>query len=502
MHAGGSGAIVGGALAWTTGRFGGAPEPRHAARAMATTAQREVMGRLYAIGYAPCVRFAGLLVVAAGCSFRPAATAEDAAPEDAAGDATIDATPVFCDGAPGWSDGLVPAATLYVAPVSDTDPTGTMTDPYPSLAAAAAVAQPGTRIVMLPGNYGIQTVTNLRGTATAPFWIEGAETGGRARLAGLRLSGFSYVVVSRMDIAASVGAGLNADDGGDRANPMAAHHLIVRDVDVLTAPNACLQFTGVYDLRVRRSSARACTKGAFLVGSHRAVLSRFTVESTSITGVQTAGGSSDIEIRQSRFTDAGTRALWLGGGSELAEFRPPLSSPTDNYEASNVRVFDNVIRGGVGSAVLCGLCTDSLVAANLIRSDTLSNVFYLLQEHGPISGHAFVSSGRMRIINNAIEVRGNPRGMRADAGTDGASCTFANNLWLEIDDPANSTPMLPSAETGGIYGTPSGYDADGAICTGAAVGAGTPLAEVVGTIDGTCRPTPPSIGPNEPLPGC
>jgi hypothetical protein len=63
-------------------------------------------------------------------------------------------------------------------------------------------------------------------------------------------------------------------------------------------------------------------------------------------------------------------------------------------------------------------------------------------------------------------------------------------------------PSLPNPEMNGIYGMPSGYDANGHICAGAAVGAGLALPEVPGTQQGSCRASPPSIGPDEPPSGC
>jgi len=280
--------------------------------------------------------------------------------------------------------------------------------------------------------------------------------------------------------------------------------VVIDDVNVASASYVGFQLTGVSDAAIRRSSAASCARGIFLVGVHRTVVSRVDIATMTDAGVAMAGGSDDIEIRQSVLRDAGMRAVWIGGDSDANEFRPPLSVATGNYEASNVRVFDNVIQGGGAStmAVECTGCTTSLVAHNLILGDNFTDVLHLKQ-HGAIDTFEVVLSGKVRFLANAIEVSNNPSGARGDSGTDAASCVFAHNLWYATDDPPNSMLSLPTPETGGIYGMRSGYDSGWRLCAGgASIGKAAPVPEVPGTRDGVCRPAPPSIGPGERDPGC
>src|SRR5262249_8098413 len=134
-------------------------------------------------------------------------------------------------------------------------------------------------------------------------------------------------------------------------------------------------------------------------------------------GFEAAGGSDDIEFRQSTLVDPGVRAVWLGGTSDETEFRPPLVA-TGNYETANVRIFDNIItraRAGM-TAVACSQCTKSSIVANLILGN-YDYVVRLIDEHGPINGMTFVPSGAIHMANNAMEVTGDPFGFRVESGT-------------------------------------------------------------------------------------
>lgn len=414
-----------------------------------------------------------------------------------------------CDALPAWDAGKTPSTTVYISTTPGPGtPDGSELNPFPRLTAAQPI-QPGTRIVLAAGSYPGETLYDVTGTLAAPIWIEGPAAGARATFTGslgIHLVRAQHVVLRNFDTSATSQAGINVDDGGDATNP-GTHHIVVDGVHVDGSDASCFQFSGVTNVTLRNSTGAACRRGVLFVGVHEASIERVTMTTMSVAGVAIAAGSDDIDVRQSWFEDAGTRMIWIGGNSAITEFRPPLVNATGNYEAADVRVFDNVLIGGSAAdvAVLCSNCTSSLVAHNLIRGDAFSHVFRVVQEHNALGAFAFVPAGKVRYINNAVEVGGNPFGAQAGSGTDGASCTFANNLWFEVGNPGNSMPNLPTAESNGVYGVPSGHDTAGNLCAsagGAAAGAGLVLPEVPGTREGTCRPAPPSIGPSEVDAGC
>jgi hypothetical protein len=432
-----------------------------------------------------------IVVGLCGCSFSPNI--------GVVGDGDVPPVPDVaaptCDAPASFDAGLTPSSTIYVSPLGSVSPDGSADKPFGSIGAALVGRAPGTRIELLPGTYPGELISDLHGTATAPFWIEGATTGGRAQLTSLlRFSGPQYVAVRHLDVV-SASRALTFDDNGVRTAGI-AHHIAVEDVAVSGPAGVgdCLQLTGVDDASFDRVRSTGCRVGFRVSGTHRAVLSHLQVTTTTLAGIAVQSGSNQIDIRQSTFTNNGQRAVWIGGSSSEDEFRPPLAMPADNYEASDVHVFDNLITGSGLEAIPCSLCQDSLVAHNLIRG-TWTEIGHLIAEHGPINGHAFVQSGSMTWINNAIEVTSNATPMVADGGTDPASCVYSHNLW-------DGTMMPASGEPGMIYNMPSGYDAAGQLCTGAAAHAGVLVPEAPGTFDGECRAMPPSIGPDEPAAGC
>lgn len=452
------------------------------------------------------MRWGVLAVLLAGCGFRVAAVPGDDAPSDGGGgdgDAPDDAAVVSCDAPLTWADGRVPTATVHVAANAQPPHDGTVAQPYATVAQALAAAGPGTRILLAAGSYQPATLTDAHGTATAPLWIEGPTGGARAVFtgaSGLHLVRPQYVVVQHLDFTGLSGRALNLDDGGDTGSNV-AHHVVLRDLHVNSSPSTAIQLTGVTDVAIHDCSAMNVSKGVMLVGVQRAMVARLRVTNASNAAFQAAGGTADVELRQSVFENNTARVIWLGGSSTEQEFRPPLQ-PTGNAEARNIRVLANQLHEG-NAAIVCSLCTDVVVGANRIWGDNFSYILRFVNEHGSIAGKTFVPAGGMRFISNAIEVNGNPFGVRMESGTDCSACAFDHNLWLEIDDPGDSTPVFPVPETNGIYGVPSGYDAAGNLCAGGnAIAAGVLVPGDPGTIGGACRPMPPSIGPNEPDGSC
>jgi parallel beta helix pectate lyase-like protein len=456
------------------------------------------------------MRPAVVVALLAGCSFRlPGVVGDDQVPPgDGSGSDGSDSGDggdggmASCDATASFADGLAPARDVFVSAAAGATQDGSQQNPFRRVAQALPIA-PGTRVVLAAGAYPDEVLNDVHGTATAPIWIEGPAAGARATFAsgtnGIHLVKPLFVVIRHVDIASTTTGGINADDGGDRINPV-AHHLLLEDVNV-TSAGIGIQLTGVSDVTVRDSQLSADNKGVLLVGVHRATVARLAI-TTATVAIQAAAGSSDIDIRQNVITSTGQRPIWLGGNSDETEFRPPLTAADGNFEASNIRVFDNVLSGGI-TMVMCSLCTQALVASNFIHGDSVTvHVARLFNEHGALGGHAFAPAGSMRFLANAMEVSTDPFGFKVEAGTDGASCVFSHNLWLETDDPSNSMPALPTPDPAGIYGQPSGYDDTGTLCAGASQHAGVAVPEVAGTLAGSCRPDPPSIGPSEPTPGC
>ncbi len=458
------------------------------------------------------------LIAVAGCSggSRPATDGGDD------GDASIDAPPgaMRCDAPLTFDDGLIPIRTLHVAANAAAGGDGSAGAPFQTIEQAAAVATPGTAIRLAPGIHTSgQFVANLHGTQTQPIWIGGEPGQARPVIAGgaqaLQLAQPNFVVVHDLEISGATANGLNLDDGGQFASTTAAQYVVVRDVfihDIGTGGNNdCMKVSGINHLAVYDSRFERCGAGGSgvdSVGCHQAVIARNTFDGAMENAVQAKGGSTDFDIRQNRIRISGSRALNLGGSTDLSLFRPSLTMPGPNAEARRIHAFNNVITGLGASATAFAFvgCVDCLVAHNFVRGQQRWHV-RILQETLDQNGYAFAPSGSGRVINNSFEFLAASLSIAVNVGTGTAptTFTFANNLWYASDAPTQSAPTLPVPETGGIYGGGTGYDRilddphlllTDYVCSDAPeTGHGVSVPEVDGTFTGFCRVGPVDIGP-------
>jgi hypothetical protein len=297
--------------------------------------------------------------------------------------------------------------------------------------------------------------------------------------------------------------GLNIDDGSDYPGG-ASHHLVFRGLfvhDIGSGGNQdCLKLSGVDDYYVLGSEFRGCSAGSAIdhVGCHRGVIAQNTFLSLGGNGVQSKGGSEDIEIKQNRFLDAGERAVNIGGSTGFEFFRPALSTSGENFEARDIRVVANLFRRGISPIAFVG-CVDCLVANNTIVNPQ-HWVVRILQETTTTAEYAFAPARNGRFVNNAVYFARAELStyVNVGAGADGASFEFSNNLWYAHDAPADSEPSpLPAPETAGIYGEDPDFAdvaSDDVAITVASPLVGAGLALVTADLDGACYDEPPSIG--------
>lgn len=426
-------------------------------------------------------------------------------------------TPVGdCAAIPTFEDGKSPSQELHVAvDGDDAAGDGSAANPFATIERAAREAAPGTAIRVHAGTYGGDNyVEGLAGTEAAPIWIGGAPGEERPVLEGgaqaLHLVRARWVVVHDLEVREQSANGINADDGGDRDDAMAARGLIFRNLsihDVGSGGNQdCLKLSGINAYFVLDSEFARCGGGGSgsaidHVGCHDGLIARNEFrELSGGNAVQNKGGSRNVEIRWNRMVSAGQRAVNLGGSTGFEFFRPPLSASEDNAEARDIRVIANVIEGGVAALAFVG-CVDCLAANNTIV-DPENWVLRILQETRSNDDYAFLPASRGRFVNNLVYFDRGELSTTINVGdqTDPESFVFRNNLWYAHDRPSQSRPTdLPADESDGIYGEDPGLAdpaaGDFSITSASpANGAGTPLAELTGDINGNCYADPPSIG--------
>lgn len=430
---------------------------------------------------------------------------------DSSDDDTGDPPTGECGAVPTFEDGLSPSAERHVAnDGSDGNGCGDVGAPCATLEGALAGVQPGTAIRIHPGTYGGGAyVSGLAGTAEAPIWIGGVPGEARPVFEGgdvaMHLSGARYVVLHDIEVRNMALDGINIDDGGAVDDPEATQHLVLRGLyihDIGTGGNNdCLKLSGVNDFAVLDVEISACggASGSAIdhVGCHRGVVaySNFHDLQASANAVQTKGGSSDIEIRGNRFDHAGERSVNMGGSTGFEFFRPPLDAAGINAEARDIRVVSNLFLGSPSPVALVG-CVGCLVAHNtLIEPEHW--VFRVLQETTSSDGYTFAPSGENTVVDNLIVFSRGLVGTVVNVGPDTApeTFTFSNNLWFASDDPGQSDPGLPVAESNGVVGVDPGLADDGSIAAGSpAAGAGIAIDGIDGDHLGRCFGEPPSIG--------
>jgi hypothetical protein len=142
----------------------------------------------------------------------------------------------------------------------------------------------------------------------------------------------------------------------------------------------------------------------------------------------------------------------------------------------------------------------SLVANNtLVRPQHW--ILRILQESTSSGGYTLLTCASNRFLNNVVYFDRSDLSTCLNIGvnTDPASFQFGNNLWYAFNQPSQSQPNLPSAETNGIYGLdPLFIDEAGgdfSLATNSpAAGSAMRLPEARADLLARCYANPPSIG--------
>ncbi len=161
------------------------------------------------------------------------------------------------------------------------------------------------------------------------------------------------------------------------------------------------------------------------------------------TGPQFKGGSEGIVIEKCEFVNAGERPIQVGGSTGKAFFRPLGAK----YEARDITIRDNVIKGGVCATAFTGATDVDFVRNEIVFPEQW--IFRVLQE---TRGEGFLPCGDVRILENEFVFRRKDviHEMNIGQGTAPETFVFTNNVWHAEDAPGKSKPKLPVAETGGV----------------------------------------------------
>ncbi|MDP3500058.1 MAG: right-handed parallel beta-helix repeat-containing protein, partial [Myxococcales bacterium] len=422
----------------------------------------------------------------------------------AAGGAAAGGSGSTCAAPPAFDVGVTYATTLYVATTGTTSGTGTMANPFDTIARAVAAATPGTRILVGPGTYPSVSLGSLTGTPTQPIALvaNGAVTINGAGGVGVSMSDGQYVVIEGFTIANSSVHGMNLDDGSSLNTP--SHHVVLRRLTIPSAGsggnNDCIKLSGLDDFWVLDSDVAGCNLGEAIdmVGCHRGVISGNTFHDVVGSGVQAKGGSEDVLIHRNRFERIPGRSVNAGGSTGLAFFRPQNATA----EARNIRVLSNLfLRSGTSSgAAVAFVGCDGCVAAHNTIIEPSRWVVRILQEN---TDARFVPSRNGLFVNNLIVLNAASISTIVNVGSNTSpnTFTFGNNLWFALDQGAGWTPPIVGvpAEMGSIVQRDpllvNRAQGDYRLMpTSPAGGAARTMTPRLSDFSGTCYATPASIG--------
>ncbi len=325
---------------------------------------------------------------------------------------------------------------------------------------AITQAEPGTHILLAPGEYtGGMHLANIRGAPDQPIVIAAADPANPPRIHGggacFQFSDAAYLELQDLELTGATGNGLNIDDGGSFDTP--AHHIVLRRLKVTdvgpTGNRDGIKLSGVDDFRIEDCVIeRWGDRGGSaidMVGCHRGVIEGCTFrqrEGGGGTGVQAKGGSSEIRILRNRFEDAGSRAVNIGGSTGLQFFRPRVQG----YEAKDILVEGNVFIGSMAPVAFVGV-DGATVRFNTIYRPGRWALRILQETREP----GFVPSRNGIFTDNIVVFRSDQwseTGVNIGPGAAPDTFSFARNLWYCEDRPARSAPTLPTAEQDAIIG--------------------------------------------------
>jgi hypothetical protein len=328
-----------------------------------------------------------------------------------------------------------------------------------ALRAAISGAEPGTRIILAPGQYeGGMYFGDVRGTPDAPVTIAAADPADPPEIVGggaaFHFADAAHLALQDLTLREATGNGLNIDDGGTYDTP--AEGIVLRRLRVTdVGPQGnCdgIKLSGVSDFLVEDCVIERWGDGGSaidMVGCHRGVIEGCTFrgrDGIGGTGPQMKGGSSDIVVRGSRFEDAGGRAVNIGGSTGLEFFRP---SP-QGYEAKDITVEGNVIVGSLASVAFVGV-DGAVVRHNTIYLPAKWALRILQETRAP----EFVPCRNGVFADNIVVFRSDgwsEGGCNIGPDTDPRSFRFERNVWYCLDEPGTGRPSLPSTEVEGVAG--------------------------------------------------
>ncbi len=323
---------------------------------------------------------------------------------------------------------------------------------YKTLQQAAAIAQPGDKIVVHNGVYTQrENISNLSGDFENPIIIYAEEEGKviyRDQSEAWHLSSCSNLFIYGFIFESQTSNGVNIDDSGNYDN--STFNIIIKNCTFrnmnASGNNDLLKLSGVNSITVENCvflNGASGGSGIDMVGCHSSKFIKNKFKNMGSNCIQIKGGSQYIQIAQNTFIDGGKRALNLGGSTGLEYFRPQ-NAP---FEAADILVYSNIFIRSWAPIAYVGSTGVKVFNNTFYKPENW--VFRILQE--TVDTNRFVACGDNEFSNNIIYFGDNlHRIVNIGPNTRPETFAFSNNLWYNFDNPDFDDPQLPAEETNAI----------------------------------------------------
>lgn len=221
----------------------------------------------------------------------------------------------------------------------------------------------GYRIALVAGTYVAEDAPNYwearHGTATAPIVLESVDGPGRAALPPINAFDVRHFYVLGVAITSEF----------DPFHCERCDHLLLREVTLAGVPDGRSGDRPQETLKVNQSS-NVFVEDSVISGATDNAVDFVAVQHGHLTGnriggaddwcAYVKGGSALLTVEGNEFADCGTGGFTAGQGTGFQFMEPPWLT----YEASNIRVINNIVHDVDGAAFGVAGASDTLIAYN------------------------------------------------------------------------------------------------------------------------------------------
>lgn len=292
---------------------------------------------------------------------------------------------------------------------------------------------PGKTILIKPGQYsGNISIKNVNGASGGKITIKGVDPDNppvfKGGIVSFHISSSTFLTLENLTIIECQGNGINIDDGGDFSTP--SSNIMLENVAIYRIGPVGnmdgLKLSGVVNFKVNNCRFAGWGGSAIdMVGCHNGIVTNCRFQGldwfSQHNGVQAKGGSSNILIAHSFFSNTGMNSIVIGGHTGESFFRPKGVS----YEATSIKVFGNRIYGS-RIPIAWGTALGGKVSYNTIVAPESAVLSIYQSQKSP----EFIGcQGGEFSYNLVISTLSRVRAAKIGDGTKPETFNIAGNLW-------------------------------------------------------------------------